>query len=51
MGNRKVLLVNREEYRGIISLIMKQLPMMKLAPKGFEKMDEELKNYIENAHL
>jgi hypothetical protein len=51
MGNGKVLFVNREEYRGVISLIMKQLPMMKFAPKGFEKMDEELKNYIENAHL
>jgi hypothetical protein len=47
MGNGNVLLVNREEYRGVTSLIMKQLPMMKLAPKGFEKMDEELKNYIE----
>lgn len=51
IGNRKVLLVNREEYRGVLSLIMQQLPMMKLAPKGFEKMNEELKDYIEKADV
>jgi hypothetical protein len=48
-GNGTVLLINREEYRGVLSLIMQLLPMMKLAPKGFEKMNEELKRYIENA--
>lgn len=48
LGNGKVSLVNREEYRGVLSLIMQQLPMMKLAPKGFEKMNEELKTFIEN---
>jgi hypothetical protein len=47
LKNGKTLLVNREEYRGILSLVMQQLPMMKLAPQGFEKMDMELKNYIE----
>lgn len=40
-------LINREEYRGVISLIMQQIPAMKLAPKGFEKMNVELKEYIE----
>jgi hypothetical protein len=40
-------LVNREEYRGVLSLLMKQLPAMKLASKGFEKMNRELKTYIE----
>lgn len=44
----KTLLVNREEYRGVLSLIMKHLPMMEKAPEGFEKMNQELKNYIEN---
>jgi hypothetical protein len=39
--------VNREEYRGVLSLLMQQLPAMKLAPKGFEKMNAELKNFIE----
>jgi hypothetical protein len=39
--------VNREEYRGVLSLLMQQLPAMKLAPKGFEKMNAELKNVIE----
>ena len=47
----RVLLVNREEYRGILSLIIEQLPMMKLAPRGFEKMNTELKDYIEGAKV
>jgi hypothetical protein len=47
LKNGKTLLINREEYRGILSLIMQQLPMMKLAPKGFEKMNLELKNFVE----
>ncbi|NBC65194.1 MAG: SRPBCC domain-containing protein [Bacteroidetes bacterium] len=42
------LLTNREEYRGVLSLIIKNLPMMKNAPAGFEKMNSELKSYIEN---
>ena len=42
------LVTNREEYRGVLSLIMKNLPMMKDAPAGFRKMNVELKNYIEN---
>ena len=41
---------NREEYRGIMSLIMKNLPMMKTAPEGFKKMNLELKNYIEKSN-
>lgn len=48
LGDEKTLLINREEYRGILSLIMKNLPMMKDAPTGFEKMNVELKTYIEN---
>jgi hypothetical protein len=43
----KTHLVNREEYRGVLSLVMQQLPMMKLAPKGFEKMNMEFKAYVE----
>jgi hypothetical protein len=48
LGNGKTLLINREEYRGVLSLIFQQLPMMKVAPKGFEKMNIEFKNYVEN---
>lgn len=48
LGNDKTLLINREEYRGILSLIMKNLPMMKDAPSGFEKMNAEIKTYVEN---
>jgi hypothetical protein len=40
-------LINREEYRGVLSLLMQQLPAMKLVPKGFEKVNMEFKNYIE----
>lgn len=43
----KTLVINREEYRGVLSLMMKNLPMMKSAPDGFKKMNSELKNYIE----
>jgi hypothetical protein len=45
--NGTITLINREQYRGVISLIMQQIPAMKLAPKGFEKMNVELKEYIE----
>jgi len=48
LGNGKTLLTNREEYRGILSLIFKNLPMMKDAPQGFKKMNVELKNHIES---
>jgi hypothetical protein len=48
LAGGKTLLVNREEYRGILSPIMQRLPMMKLAPQGFERMNLELKSYLEN---
>jgi hypothetical protein len=47
LDNGKTLLANREEYRGILSLLMRQLPMMKLAPQGFERMNRELKAFVE----
>lgn len=47
LGPHQTRLTNREEYRGILSLIFQQLPMMKTAPAGFEKMNKELKAYIE----
>jgi len=47
LGGGKTLLTNREEYRGVLSQLFKQLPMMKTAPEGFKKMNLELKNYIE----
>jgi hypothetical protein len=47
LGNGKTLLTNREEYRGLLSQIFRQLPMMKNAPEGFKKMNLELKKYIE----
>lgn len=42
-------LTNREEYRGVLSLVMQRLPMMKSAPRGFEKMNLELKRHIEGS--
>jgi len=47
LGSGRTLLVNREEYRGVLSLLMQQLPMMKLAPQGFERMNQELKAFVE----
>lgn len=47
LGNGKTLVVNREEYRGLLSLIIRNLPMMKTAPEGFELMNTELKRYCE----
>lgn len=47
LGNGRTRLVNREEYRGVLSLLMQQLPMMKLAPLGFERMNNELKTFVE----
>ncbi len=47
LGNGKTLLTNREEYRGVLSQLFKQLPMMKTAPDGFRKMNSELKNFLE----
>lgn len=47
LGNGRTLLTNREEYRGVLSQLFRQLPMMKTAPEGFKKMNEELKNYLE----
>ncbi len=38
---------NREEYRGVLSPVMRRLPAMKSAPAGFEKMNLELKRYVE----
>lgn len=40
-------LTNREEYRGVLSPILQRLPMMKSAPRGFEKMNAELKRHVE----
>jgi hypothetical protein len=42
-------LTNREEYRGVLSLVMERLPMMASAPAGFEKMNLELKRYVEQS--
>jgi hypothetical protein len=47
LGDNRTLLINREEYRGILSQIFRQLPMMKTAPNGFKKMNLELKTYLE----
>ncbi len=47
LENGRTLLINREEYRGIVSLVFRQLPMMKTAPDGFKKMNLELKSFAE----
>jgi len=47
LGERGTRVVNREEYRGVLSLLMKNLPMMAGAPAGFRKMNEELRRRAE----
>lgn len=47
LGNGKTRVVNREEYRGVMSQVMKRLPMMENAPQGFDLMNAELKQYCE----
>jgi hypothetical protein len=47
LGNGKTRVTNREEYRGVLSQLFRQLPMMKTAPEGFRKMNTELKNFLE----
>lgn len=49
LGNGKTRVINREEYRGVLSPLFRQLPMMKTAPDGFKKMNQELKNYVERS--
>jgi hypothetical protein len=46
LGNGKTRLINREEYRGILCLFIKQLPMMKNAPAGFARMNKEIKQHL-----
>lgn len=48
IDDKTTLLTNREEYRGVMSLLIKHLPLMKNAPEGFDKMNSELKTYLEN---
>ena len=47
LGNGKTRVINREEYRGVLSQLMKRLPMMEGAPQGFALMNDELKRYCE----
>ena len=46
----QTLLVNREVYRGILAPIIQRQPMMKNAPAGFEKMNQQLKEHTETLH-
>ncbi|NBC05804.1 MAG: SRPBCC domain-containing protein [Bacteroidetes bacterium] len=50
INDSTTLVTNREEYRGVLSLIIKNLPMMKEAPAGFRKMNRELKDYVEKKY-
>ena len=45
--NGGVLLINKEKYSGVLALIMQQLPMMADSESGFIKMNQDLKQYIE----
>lgn len=47
-GGKKTRLVNRERYSGALSLLMQRLPMMAGAPRGFAKMNDEIKARAES---
>lgn len=39
---------NREEYRGLLSPVLRRLPQMRSAPAGFDRMNRELAAYVES---
>ena len=44
---RPQLLLDQVHFTGVLSLIIRNLPMMNNAPEGFELMNTELKRYCE----
>lgn len=42
-------LVNRERYTGVLSPLMRRLPMMANAQPGFAAMNEDLKRHVERS--
>ncbi len=48
MAGGKTRLMNRERYSGALSLLMQRLPMMAGAPRGFAKMNDEIKARAES---
>ena len=46
-GDQQTRLINREVYTGILSPIVKRLPMMKGAAAGFAAMNAEIKAHAE----
>ena len=49
LAGGKTRLVNRERYSGLLAPIIQRQPMMQGAPKGFVKMNDELKRRAERA--
>lgn len=47
-GNGRTQLKNYERYSGLLSPLMKRLPMMKNAQAGFDLMNEEIKKRAES---
>ncbi len=47
LGATGTHVINRESYRGVLSLVMQRLPMMANAPAGFRTMNDELKRRVE----
>jgi len=50
LGPGRTRLVNREKYSGLLTPIMRWLPMMRDAQPGFAAMNAEIRDYVEHRH-
>lgn len=50
LGAGRTRLVNREKYSGLLTPIMRWLPMMRDAQPGFAAMNAEIRDYVEHRH-
>lgn len=48
MSDNLTILTNREEYRGVLSSIVKLSPLIQTAPQAFQLLNTELKDYVES---
>ncbi|MCI4651708.1 SRPBCC domain-containing protein [Phaeodactylibacter sp.] len=46
----QTFLINRERYSGFLAPFIQHQPMMKNAPQGFEKMNQQLKKFIDTSN-
>jgi len=47
VGERETKFINREQFSGLVSPIVQKLSLLKDAEPGFQMMNQELKQYLE----